>query len=151
MTIEVPTERLGSLPVAPTEAEWRRMTPAERERFVMVACRALSEERSLRDEGKPHEWPLDLATQGDPEDLIGRLASLVAELEAKARQAVAGLRESVLAVLDARGIACPNEERARLMGCDDPATLRRWLSLARFAGSAAEAVTLGEAEETPAR
>jgi Uma2 family endonuclease len=78
-------------------------------------------------------------------DLIGRLTSIVEELEAKAEQArvtaeqaVAGLREGVLAVLDARGISCPDEVRAALMSCDDPLTLQRWLSRAKAVSSATE-------------
>ena len=78
-------------------------------------------------------------------DLIGRLTGMVQDLEAKteqataiAEQAVAGLREAVLAVLDARGISCPDDARASLMSCDDPPTLRRWLSRAKAAKSAAE-------------
>jgi Uma2 family endonuclease len=80
------------------------------------------------------------------DDLIGRLTGMVEELEAKAQlaeakaeQATAGLREGVLAVLDARGIACPDDARERLMSCDDPSRLQRWLSRAKSAGSAAEA------------
>lgn len=88
------------------------------------------------------------------DDLIGRLSSMVSDLEAKAElaeaeaerakaraeQAIAGLREGVLAVLHARGIACPDEARARLRACEDPSTLQRWLSRATSAGSAAEAL-----------
>ncbi|MFS8070670.1 MAG: Uma2 family endonuclease, partial [Byssovorax sp.] len=62
------------------------------------------------------------------------------QAEAKAAQAIAGLREGVLAVLHARGIACPDDARARLRACDDPSTLQRWLSRATSAGSAAEAL-----------
>ncbi|MEO5729241.1 MAG: Uma2 family endonuclease [Byssovorax sp.] len=79
------------------------------------------------------------------EDLIGRLTGMVEELEskaqqaeAKAEQATAGLREGILAVLDARGIACPDDARERLMACDDPPVLQRWLARAKSAGSAAE-------------
>jgi Uma2 family endonuclease len=87
-------------------------------------------------------------------DLIGRLTGMVEELEAKAddaaakaeqaaakaEQAVTGLRGGVLAALEARGIACPDDARARLMACDDPATLQRWLLRAMTAASAAEAL-----------
>ena len=58
--------------------------------------------------------------------------------EAKTEQAVAGLREGILALLDARGIPCPDEVRARLMSCGDPSVLQRWLSRATSAASAAE-------------
>ena len=80
-------------------------------------------------------------------DLIGRLTGMVEELEAKAdeaavkaEQAISGLRGGGLAALEARGIACPDDVRARLLGCDDPATLQRWLLRAMTAGSAAEAL-----------
>ena len=100
------------------------------------------------------------------EDLIGRLTGMVEELEAKAQlaeaeieqakaeteqakaraeqakaetgQATAGLREAVLAVLGARGIACPDDARERLMSCDDPSLVQRWLARAMSAGSADE-------------
>ena len=78
-------------------------------------------------------------------DLIERLSGMGDELmardneaAAKAEQAVNGLRGGVLAALDARGIACPDDARARLRECDDPATLQRWLLRAMTAGSAAE-------------
>ena len=81
------------------------------------------------------------------DDLIGRLTGMVEVLEAKAEQAeakaeqalAAGLRQGILAVLDARGLACPDDARAQLMSCDDPSTLQRWLARAKSAGSAAEA------------
>jgi Uma2 family endonuclease len=57
---------------------------------------------------------------------------------AKAEQATAALREGILAVLDARGLSCPDDARARLMSCDEPAILQRWLSRAKTAGSATE-------------
>ena len=61
------------------------------------------------------------------------------QAEAKAEQALAGLREGILALLDARGIPCPDDVRARLMSCGDPSVLQRWLSGATSATSAAEA------------
>jgi hypothetical protein len=79
-------------------------------------------------------------------DLIDRLTGMVGSLEAKAEQAeakaeqavVAGLREAVLALLDARGIACPDAARVLLMSENDPSIVRRWLSRAATAGSSAE-------------
>jgi Uma2 family endonuclease len=81
------------------------------------------------------------------DDLIGRLSGMVGALEAKAEEAetkaeqalAAGLRQGILAVLDARGIACPDEAHERLMSCEDPATLQRWLLRAKSATSAGEA------------
>jgi Uma2 family endonuclease len=88
-------------------------------------------------------------------DLIGRLTGMVEELEAKAERAsaeveqaaakvdraIVGMRETVLAVLSARGIACPDDARARLMACDDLPTLQRWVARATVASSAAEALS----------
>ena len=89
---------------------------------------------------------------GEPigsDDLIGRLTGMVEDLEAKAEaaearvdQALKGLRAAVLAVLGARGIDCPDEARDRVMSCDDPAALQRWLSRATSVGSATEALSV---------
>ncbi len=57
---------------------------------------------------------------------------------ASAEQAINGLRAGVLAALEARKIPCPDEARARVMGCDDPRTLQRWLLRALTAGTLAE-------------
>ena len=113
---------------------------------------------------------LDLALQGGKlrffqgmaelfgtSDLIGRLTGMMEELEAKAEQATAvaeqataqleqalvGTRANVVALLEARGIACPDDARAQLSSCDDLPTLQRWLMRATTAGSAA-AVFQGE-------
>lgn len=80
-------------------------------------------------------------------DLIGRLQGMMGNLEAKAQQAQAqadqaqaqaaqaleGLREGLLAILDVRGIPCPDEVRARVESCAEPSTLRRWLVRAKAA------------------
>jgi Uma2 family endonuclease len=78
-------------------------------------------------------------------DLIGRLQGIQENLEAKAEQAqtkaeqaLAGLREGLLTLLDVRGIPCSDEARARVEGCAEPSTLRRWVSRAKTAGSVAE-------------
>jgi Uma2 family endonuclease len=99
-------------------------------------------------------------------DLIGRLNSMVADLEAKAdeaeaqieaasarieaasaqieaasaqaQQALGALREAITALLDARGVACTGVDRDRLAACGDVSTLQRWLLRATTAGSAAE-------------
>ncbi len=103
---------------------------------------------------------LDLAIQGGTlrffqgmaelfgsDDLIGRLTGMVEAVEAKADEAatradaaVAGLRSGILAALDTRGIPCPDDARALVAGCEDPATLQRWLLRALTASSAAEAL-----------
>jgi hypothetical protein len=51
------------------------------------------------------------------------------------------LRGALLAVLDARGLACPEELRAAVDGCDDLATLQGWLTRAATAASAREAIS----------
>ncbi|KYF86930.1 hypothetical protein BE20_25435 [Sorangium cellulosum] len=105
---------------------------------------------------------LDLAVVGDrlqffygmaelfgSADLIGRLKGMMASLESRAEQAqaqaeqaqvqaeaaMAGLREALLAALAMRDIPCPDEARARLLACQDPATLQRWLLRAMSARS----------------
>jgi hypothetical protein len=49
-----------------------------------------------------------------------------------------GKAESVLAVLDARGLRVPARERARVLGCDDQATLDTWIAAAATAESLAD-------------
>jgi hypothetical protein len=60
---------------------------------------------------------------------------------ARASAAVVALRGALLAVLDARGLACPEELRAAVDGCDDLATLQGWLTRAATAASAREAIS----------
>jgi Uma2 family endonuclease len=95
-------------------------------------------------------------------DLLGRLHGMVEELNARADQAAvevaqanarvdqanaradqmaAALRSTLIALLEARGIPCPEEDRARVAACDDAATLQRWILRAAIASSAAEALT----------
>lgn len=81
-------------------------------------------------------------------DLIGRLSGMVEDLTAKAdeaaakaEQALTGLRAGVLAALEARAIPCPDDARARVMACDDPAALQRWLLRAMTAGSVGEVLS----------
>ena len=105
---------------------------------------------------------------GTPE-LLGHLTGMIEEMEAKAEQAeakaeqarvqaeaattqaevataqaVTGMRETILALLHARGIPCPEDVRSRLMSCNDFPTLQRWLLRATAVGTAAE-VFAGEA------
>lgn len=143
----------GSLPIGPSEEEWRRMTKAEREHFLTKVLDALSDPRSAMSEGRPHKKAQtrglscmvdELQAKAEQAQTKAEQAQAKAEqAQAKAEQAeataVAGLREAVLAVLDARGIACPDDARARLLACDDLATLQRWLRGAKTASTAAEA------------
>jgi Uma2 family endonuclease len=85
-------------------------------------------------------------------DLIGRLNSMVADLELRAgeaeaqieeaveqaTQALAALRGGIAALLGARGIACSEEAQARLSSCSDAAQLQRWLLRAMTAGTGEE-------------
>jgi hypothetical protein len=88
-------------------------------------------------------------------DLIGRLQGMMESLETKALAAqeeaaaaqeqaeraraqnqeavAAGLREGLLAILDARGIACQEDARQRVDSCVDATTLRQWLLRAKTA------------------
>jgi Uma2 family endonuclease len=77
--------------------------------------------------------------------LVGRLQNMVDELNARAEQAAAQAeqaaavaRAGIFALLDVRGVPCPEDLRARMSECNDPATLQRWLLRATTAASAAE-------------
>jgi len=48
---------------------------------------------------------------------------------------VQGFREGLLAVLDARGISCPDTARARIAACSDPTMLQQFLARAKTAAS----------------
>ena len=54
----------------------------------------------------------------------------------RAQEALGALRDAVLALVAARGIALQDSAHARLVSCDDPALLRRWLLRAATASSA---------------
>ncbi|MEO7327324.1 MAG: Uma2 family endonuclease [Minicystis sp.] len=99
-------------------------------------------------------------------DLIGRLSSLIAGLEAKAEavetelqaeqaetarvrsalqaeqtetaRARLALQEGIVAFLGARGIPCSDEVKERLSSCADSATLQRWLLRATSVHAAEE-------------
>ncbi|MEP7119651.1 MAG: Uma2 family endonuclease [Byssovorax sp.] len=101
-------------------------------------------------------------------DLLGRLHGMVEELNAKADEtegelarataradqattradqvtvqrdeAITVLRTVLIGLLEARGVACPDEARARVAACDDPAILQRWILRAGTAASASEAI-----------
>jgi hypothetical protein len=75
-------------------------------------------------------------------DLIGQLKGMIEDLEerseqaqAQAEQTMTGLRAAILAMLEARRIPCPPDTRSRLLSCQEPATLQRWLLRAMTAGT----------------
>ncbi len=77
-------------------------------------------------------------------DLIDRLQIITTSLEAKAdeaaaraAQAVEVIRRGIGAVLASRGLACSEEERARIAACDDPEILQGWLLAAATATTVA--------------
>ncbi|MEO5728137.1 MAG: Uma2 family endonuclease [Byssovorax sp.] len=85
-------------------------------------------------------------------DLIRRLSGMVREREEKAEQAetraeqaIAGLRTGILAALETRGIPLPDELRARVLSCDEPMTLQRWLLRGLSAASAGEVFSAEDA------
>ena len=85
-------------------------------------------------------------------DLIDRIRGMMQDLETKAdeaqsqaeqaqvqaEQAREAMRTSILALITARGLACPDEARAQISACDDLATLQRWLLRAASGGTVVE-------------
>lgn len=85
-------------------------------------------------------------------DLIRRLSGMVREREEKAEQAetraeqaIVGLRTGILAALEARGIPLSDELRARVLSCDEPMILQRWLLRGLSAISAGEVFSAEDA------
>ena len=98
------------------------MSPDERERLLVKVLDALSDPRAAISEAN-------------------------AELaEAKAELAMVGLRTGILAALEARGIVVEEGIRARVLGCDEPRLLQRWLLRALSAGEAREVFEAEDAE-----
>lgn len=78
-------------------------------------------------------------------DLIVRLKGMVEDLQTKAdqaqaqaEQALAGMRQTLFALLEARGLPCPPDVRARVLACSDLPALQAWLLRAATASSLAE-------------
>ena len=59
---------------------------------------------------------------------------------AQAEQALAVARAGIAALLEARGVPCPEEVRAQIAACEDPAILQRWLQRAATARTVAELI-----------
>ena len=90
-------------------------------------------------------------------DLIRRLEGMVADLEERAEKANrdaeksardaaksrAALREGIAALLQARGVSCSAEAKARLEACTDPDVLQRWLGRALHATTEADVFGAG--------
>lgn len=60
------------------------------------------------------------------------------EAEARARGRAEGIAESILQLLEARGLAVSAERRQEILGCSDPDRLNRWLLRAMSLSSADE-------------
>ncbi|WP_437304293.1 hypothetical protein [Sorangium sp. So ce388] len=84
-------------------------------------------------EARPEQAQAEQA-QAQAEQEQAEQAQAQAEQE-QAEQAMAGLREAILAALFMRRVPGPDEARARLLACQDPVTLQRWLLRAMSAGS----------------
>lgn len=139
-----PLEAPPSLPVGPSAEEWRAMMPEARERFLLTVVDALADVRK----GRFMETVLALEAQADEAMAkIERARVRSDEATARTEAAMAALRTCVLAALDTRGIPCPDDARALVAGCRDPATLQRWLLRALTASTAAEAL----AEASPVK
>jgi Uma2 family endonuclease len=82
------------------------------------------------------------------DELIGRLKSMVQDLEAKANQAQTqvdqafadGLRQALLTIIEARDLPCPDDARGRILACTDVATLQRWVLRVATSSSVEEAL-----------
>src|SRR5262249_5039409 len=61
-----------------------------------------------------------------------------AEARVKARGKIKGKAESILILLEARGISVSEAQRQEILGCQDLDRLRRWLRRAVVVSSAAE-------------
>lgn len=122
--VELPAlESVPSMPVAPTVESWCAMTPQQREAFLVSAIEASSLVRRSR------------LNKG-----LEELKARAEEASRQAEQAVVSTRETILALLVARGLPCPDEVIARVKSCDDLSVLLRWLQRAATAATAPEVV-----------
>ncbi|MFE9737535.1 hypothetical protein [Streptomyces sp. NPDC006477] len=64
--------------------------------------------------------------------------------EGRAQGLAQGSADAILLVLEQRGLDVPDDVRARVTGCDDPETLRAWLTRAVTVASAEEIFADGE-------
>src|SRR5438105_1024899 len=104
--LRTPGSPKGPLPVAPTEEAWRAMSPADRERFLIQVNDALSYRRT---------------------GMVASLEAKAEQAEAKLKRAVLSTRDTLLAILAARGLSGVDDARARATTCDDLELLQRWV------------------------
>jgi hypothetical protein len=119
-----PAHSPGALPIGPTAEEWRAMSLDERERFLVKVNEALSDRRRARSDCMMADLE---ATIEQATATVEQATATADQATAKVEQALSGVRETILTVLDARGIACAEDARARLLSSDDLPTLQRWL------------------------
>lgn len=131
----------GALLVAPTEEQWKAMSPAARERLLEEILDALDDPASSRFKWRPDKIAMDRIDQlkRRKKELENQVEAAQLELERVRGQAIAGLKQALLAALEARSIPCPAPLRARVDACDDPAVLQGWL-LRALAASTIDAI-----------
>jgi hypothetical protein len=108
--------------------------------IALAACRRLDDERAM-----PY-FDLIGISLGDParaafEDLMGQGNYEFQSDFAKKHRAAGkadGKAESVLEILDARGIAVSAEQKERILGCSEVAVLSGWIRRAVAVASAQE-------------
>jgi hypothetical protein len=163
-TPAMPPSARRPLPIFPSEKEWLARSPDERNRLLAEILAVVAEHRASTTE----RWCLDdelsegqqrnaHSTIAQARAMIARSDARLAQAEAdpakaraeKADLAISGLQTGILAALESRGIVIEDELRARVLSCDDPMILQRWLLRALSASSAAEALSADDATQAP--
>lgn len=83
-----------------------------------------------------------------PETRAARRFRLFFEERGKVEGLVEGKREALLMLLEARGLAASDEERATIVACTDVGLVDQWIVRAATAASVAEVL---DAQRKPAR
>lgn len=125
--------------VGPEAKKYQRIVPQSgRYRSSVLGLDLVLQQGSLRF----YQGMAELIGSGE---LIDRLTGMVESLEAKAgeaeakvERAVVSTQENILAVLAARGIACSEGARARIVECADLSVLQGWLVRALSVAAAEE-------------
>jgi hypothetical protein len=107
------------VPVTPSAEAWQAMSEPARTRFVLEVIDALSD-----------------PSMSEEREARARLAAV----QAQAEQAMAGMRATLLGLLEALGLPCPEDVRAQILACAELPVLQRWLVRAVTARSAEEVV-----------